>query len=142
MSTRTERRGSHGPTDGVTGIMEWPVATASPGDTLADAAEALASGDIGVLAVLSGDDLVGMLSERDVVAHAGLGSTLSDLNVSEVMAVDVVTISRDSTVLDAGRLMKRAGVRHLPVVGDGELVGLVSERDVLEVLLSAVDEGT
>ncbi len=141
MSTRTERRGSHGPTDGVTGVMEWPVATASPGDTLADAAEALASGDIGVLAVLSGDDLVGMLSERDVVAHAGLGSTLADLSVSEVMAVDVVTISRDSTVLDAGRLMERAGVRHLPVVGDGELVGLVSERDVLEVLLSTFDEG-
>lgn len=122
-------------TDPVSALMEWPVVAVSPGDSLVQAAEVLAAGEVGLVPVLVGDGVVGVLSERDLVAHAALDTTLSSLTVGDAMATEVLRLGPGASIAAAGHLMRQAGVRHVPVVDDGELVGMVSMRDVLEVLL-------
>ncbi len=122
----------------VAAIMSWPVATIDHDASLEEAAEALAADNIGALLVTRDGGMVGIVSERDVVTHLAAGTHLDRLRVGEAMAGDVVTVSPETTILDAARAMAEADVRHLPVV-DGHLVaGLVSVRDLVDVLAAAV----
>ena len=122
----------------VSTLMSWPVATIDHEATLAEAAEALAADDIGALLVLRDHALVGIVSERDVVQHVAAGTNLTHLQVGEVMSGDLVTTPPDATIVSAARLMTVADVRHLPVLQDGLIAGLLSIRDVLPVLTAAV----
>ncbi len=115
-------------------FMAPTVATIDHEATLQEAAEALTASEIGVVVVLGEHAPVGILSERDVVAHVAVGTDLSHLLVGEVMTDDVVTISADADLADAIAAMATAGVRHLPVLREERMVGMVSARDVLEVL--------
>lgn len=124
----------------VSTIMSWPVATIDHEATLADAAESLAADDIGALLVLRNHQLVGIVSERDVVQHVAAGTDLTHLQVGEVMSGELVTTSPDSTIVSAARLMTDADVRHLPVLQEGLIAGLLSMRDVVLVLADAVDD--
>src|SRR3954470_21819516 len=107
-------------------VMSWPVATIDSEATLEEAAEALAADNIGVLLVLHDGVLAGVVSERDVVAHVASGAVLAHLRVGEVMACDLVTASTDDTVAAAARAMVEADVRHLPVLDDSLVAGVVS----------------
>ena len=119
-------------------VMSWPVAAIDHEATLAEAAEALAADGIGALVVLRQGRLAGLLSERDVVVHATAGVDLTHLLVGDVMAVDLVVVTPDTTVLEAAREMVTADVRHLPVVTEDRIAGVVSVRDVLAVLVDAL----
>jgi CBS domain-containing protein len=121
-------------------IMSWPVATIDHEATLQEVAEALAADVIGAVLVLREGALVGVVSERDVVAHVAAGTSPSHLSAGEVMAGEVVTTKVDATIIEAARTMAEADVRHLPVLQDGLLAGVVSVRDVLPVLAAAADE--
>ena len=119
-------------------IMSWPVATIDHDATLEEAAEALAADNIGALLVTRDDAMVGIISERDVITHLAAGTHLTRLRVGEAMAGDVVTVAPGTTILAAARTMVEADVRHLPVL-DGRLIaGLVSVRDLLEILATSV----
>lgn len=123
----------------VSTIMSWPVATVDHETSLQEAVEALAAEDVGIVLVLGKGSLVGVVSERDVVAHVAAGADLTHLTVGEVMATEVVVTSMSSSVLDAARAMSEADVRHLPVMEGELLAGVVSARDVLPLLVDAVD---
>jgi CBS domain-containing protein len=123
----------------VSTIMSWPVATVDHETSLQEAVEALAAEDVGIVLVLGKGSLVGVVSERDVVAHVAAGTDLTHLTVGEVMATDVVVTSMSTSVLDAARAMTEADVRHLPVMEGELLAGVVSARDVLPLLVDAVD---
>lgn len=123
----------------VSTIMSWPVATVDHETSLQEAAEALAAEDVGIVLVLGKGSLVGVVSERDVVAHVAACADLTHLTVGEVMATEVVVTSMSSSVLDAARAMSEADVRHLPVMEGELLAGVVSARDVLPLLVDAVD---
>jgi CBS domain-containing protein len=127
----------HGP---VSTIMSWPVATIDHDATVEEAAEALATDDLGALLVLRDGDPAGILSERDVVAHVAAGSDLSHLHVGEVMAGDLVTVQAEQSVLEAARAMAEAGVRHLPVLQGRLIAGMLSIRDLLPVLADAIGD--
>ena len=115
-------------------VMSKPLATIDHAASLRDAAEQLAAGGIGALVVLRGAGLVGVLSERDVVAHVAVGADLDHLMVGEVMQGEVVTTTSDATVWDAAVAMVRADVRHLPVLLGDQVAGMLSVRDVLASL--------
>jgi len=111
--------------------------TARPEDTLQTAATLLANNNIGAMPVRDGEGrLVGVLSERDI-AHcfADLGNKVEDLRVQDMMSRDVVTCSPTDDVNDAMRVMSQRRIRHLPVVEDGALSGMISSRDVMEAML-------
>jgi CBS domain-containing protein len=129
------------PSDPVRTVMMWPVATVEALSSLTQVAEALAADEIGALCVIEQDALAGIVSERDVVAHVAAGADPAHLTAGEVMSPDLITITPDDTVLSAARTMREAQVRHLPVVEDGTIAGIVSMRDLFNVLIDgAADE--
>lgn len=117
-------------------LMEWPVATVDSDATLAAVAQALAEYEVGALAVMDDDTLVGVISERDIVVHIAQGANLDHVTAAEVMATELVTVERTATVVEAARLMIESGVRHLPVLAEenDDLVGFLSVRAVVEAL--------
>ena len=130
------------PTDSVRTVMMWPVATVETVSTLTEVAEALAADEVGALCVVENDALAGIVSERDVVTHVAAGGDPAHLTAGEVMSGDLLTIGPDATLVEAARTMREGQVRHLPVVSDGLIAGMVSMRDLFGVLVDATADET
>jgi CBS domain-containing protein len=109
------------------------VHTALPWVTVADAARRLTEADIGALLVCGADRHIrGIVSERDIVrAVARHGAAAPQLPVEAIMTHGVHTCSPQETVARAMALMIRFRYRHLPVLDEGQLVGIVSIRDLV-----------
>lgn len=118
----------------VKSLMKWPVATVAGATSLRAVAEALVADEIGALAVMENDRVVGVIAERDVVRQVAAGVDPDHKRADDMMSVQPVTVTPEDTVEHAVSLMREAAVRHLPVLDAGELVGFVSIRDVLEAL--------
>lgn len=109
-----------------------------PDTTLLEAAAAMEGSDLGSLAVVEGLSLLGLVTERDIRRAVANGTDL-DSPVSTVMSGDPDTFDPDLDVWDAASWIAESGYRHLPVVGDdGELLGVVSIRDLLKALVDTV----
>jgi CBS domain-containing protein len=109
------------------------VATVSGATTVADLVAALAQHNVGALVVTEGDTIAGIVSERDVVRRLNSdGSGLLSLPVSEIMTTAVVTCAPTDTVDSLAATMTERRIRHMPVVDDGQLVGIVSIGDVVK----------
>jgi CBS domain-containing protein len=130
------------PASQVRSVMVWPVATVDGGATLAEVAEALAADEIGALCVTEDGRLAGIVSERDVVAHVAVGADPEHLTAADVMSNDLITASPDESVLVAARRMEDAEIRHLPVLDDGRIAGIMSMRDLFTVLVDDADDST
>ena len=128
------------PASHVRKVMMWPVATADGGSTLNEVAEALAADEIGAVCVMEEGRLAGILSERDIVTHVAADADLSHLTAADVMTNDLVTVAPDDSVLVAARRMEEAQVRHLPVLDNGRIAGIVSIRDLFAVLVGEVHD--
>jgi len=97
-----------------------------------EALEAMADKNVGALVVTSNGALVGILSERDYARKVVLLDRVSkNTRVSEIMTPDPVTVSRTESVTDCMQLMTDRRIRHLPVMDDGSLVGVISIGDVV-----------
>jgi CBS domain-containing protein len=120
------------------------VVTVAPGETVAHALSILEAHDIGALVVGSGSGAVeGIISERDIVR--GLvreGPVLLDRKVSEVMTREVYTCEPDDSVTDLMSQMTGRRIRHLPVLVDGRLRGIVSIGDVVKYRLGEMERET
>jgi CBS domain-containing protein len=116
------------------------VATVRPDATVRELLAMLAEHNIGAV-VVSADDITiaGIVSERDVVRqlHARGDDGLLALPISEIMTADVRTCGLDDHVDELRRVMTQHRIRHLPVLRDGRLAGIVSIGDVVK---SAIDE--
>lgn len=109
------------------------VETAAPTMTLANAARVLSEKRIGALVIMHGDQLLGILSERDIVktlAHSGADAL--DRPVREIMTSRIVTCALNDGVDELMDVMTEGRFRHLPVVEGGVLVGIVSIGDVVK----------
>jgi len=117
------------------------VATIPPAATVRDLLGLLAEQRIGAAVVTSDDAIVGIVSERDVVRRlADDAGALLDRQVAEIMTVDVVTCSKETSVEDLARTMTERRIRHVPVVdADGALVGIVSIGDVVKSRISELE---
>ena len=114
------------------------VVSVRPGTTVRQAAEILSTRRIGALIISSdGKILTGILSERDVVREIGrLGAACLDETVEAIMTARVVTCRRDDRADDVLQTMTDGRFRHLPVVEDGLMIGLISIGDVVKARLS------
>ncbi len=106
--------------------------TLAPEQTVRDAAAILSGHSIGAAPVLSGQELIGVLTERDVLQRVVAAGRDPDLTrVSEVMTPTPRTVSRKSSLVEAFAIMAEGHFRHLPVVeSDGRVVAMLSMRDV------------
>jgi CBS domain-containing protein len=112
-------------------LMQPEVWETFPEESLADAAARMRDHGVGSLAVLDGEDLVGILTERDLLWAMADGAPAQVTKVSTYMSSPPVVVSPDLDVVEAGRLMVKHDVRHLPVVAMGQVCGMISARDLL-----------
>ncbi len=103
------------------------------------AATLLSANKIGAMPVVDSDrKLVGIFSERDIVrAFSQQDIDVNNMRVGQIMSRNIVACSPDDEMTEAQQLMKQHGVRHLPVMESDELIGFISIRDALEVVLQA-----
>jgi CBS domain-containing protein len=116
------------------------VATVGPDVTVADLIGELAAHNVGALPVVDGGNLIGIVSERDVVRrlHAG-GAALLDARVADIMTTDVTTCSPSDDVSDVAAVMTSRRFRHLPVIVDGNLTGIVSIGDMVKARIDLLE---
>ncbi|MBU1227230.1 MAG: CBS domain-containing protein [Actinobacteria bacterium] len=107
-----------------------------PEATVADAAEILVSSGLGSLGVIDERQLVGIFTERDVVRCVSAGSDPEEVLVADWMSDAPDTFSPDVDCEEAAAWLLEVGYRHMPVMGDGELLGIVSIRDILWAIIS------
>lgn len=107
---------------------------------VADAIRLLTDRRIGAAPVLDGDQVVGIFSERDVMkCLASIGAQALSRHVSDLMTAPAVTVSPRESVLAALALMTQRRIRHLPVIDDGALVGLVSIGDLVKYRIERIE---
>jgi CBS domain-containing protein len=117
------------------------VVTIEPTATLADASRLLAQHRIGaVLVTGAGQRIVGIVSERDIVrALAAHGASALNLPLTDVMTRKVVTCTRSDTIAELMEQMTGGKFRHLPVIEDDRLVGIISIGDVVKMRLMEME---
>jgi CBS domain-containing protein len=116
------------------------VATTTPDKAISAVVAELSARKIGALVVVERGRLAGIVSERDIVKALGLrGAGILDDPVSSIMTRDVVTCRESDTVNGVMTRMTRRRFRHMPVVEDGDLVGIISIGDVVKVRIEEVE---
>ena len=111
-------------------LMTTRVAKTRPDASVAEAAAGMVEAKVGSTVVMQGTFLAGILTERDVLKAAGSGVDLSTSKVSEWMTPDPQSASPDTPVAEAAQIMLMHGFRHLPVVDEHTVCGVVSLRDL------------
>jgi len=122
----------------VADVMVFRVVKVSPDDTVSIAIARMLEENVGSVGVCEGEKLVGMFTERDVLRLAGEGSQFGELKLADVMTKQVLTLTADVDIVDAARLMREKKIRHIPVVEDGNVLGIVGIRDVMGALVERV----
>jgi CBS domain-containing protein len=115
-------------------VMRVKLVTAAPEDTAAEAIRRMLEAGVGSVVVCEDTSPVGIFTERDVLRLAGEAADFERVLLRTAMTRDPLTIGTDDGILEAAQLMGERKLRHLPVVQDGNLVGMVSIRDVLGFL--------
>jgi CBS domain-containing protein len=119
------------------------VATIGPATTVSDLVTALGERNIGAVVVVEdgvASPVVGIVSERDVVRRLrDRGGDLLTARVEEIMTRDVLTCSPEDTVDHLAEVMTERRIRHMPVLRDGRLVGIVSIGDVVKSRISQLE---
>lgn len=113
----------------------------APDEPVLEAIQMMADRSIGAVLVMRGKELVGILSERDYARKVILrGRSSAETLVWEIMSAPVTTISCDDTVNTCMMLMTEKRIRHLPVVSDGEVVGVLSIGDLVKSVIEAQEQ--
>lgn len=108
-----------------------------PDATVFEALELMAEKGVGALVITDGDHLAGILSERDYARKVILLDRGSrETKVAEIMTREVITVEPARTVTECMELMTERRFRHLPVISDGELIGVISIGDVVKAVIS------
>lgn len=116
------------------------VATIDAAATLGDTAVELTRRRIGALLVTRGGQVVGLVSERDLVGcMAAEGCDLLDHKVADVMTTELITVMPETPVLTALAMMTNRRVRHLPVMDGGALAGIVSIGDLVKFRIKRIE---
>ncbi len=113
----------------------------APEAPVLEAIKHMAEHRVGALLVMRGDQLLGVLSERDYARKVILqGRSSADTAVSDIMRSEPLTVSPETDVFDCMRLCTDSRVRHLPVIKDGAVIGVISIGDLVKAVIDAQAE--
>jgi CBS domain-containing protein len=121
-------------------IMTKATVTDAADDSLAEAAARMWNAQTGSLLVMDGENLVGIITERDLLRSVAQGQDPRQVTVKDLMRTDLITVGPQTTLKEAAKLMATKWIRHLPVVEGSRVVGIVSQRDLTGVLAEALHE--
>ena len=117
------------------------VVSISANSSVYEAIERMAAKGIGALLVFKDGKMVGIFSERDYARKLILvGRDCRETNICDIMSTNPICVSIDDTVESCMSLMTERRMRHLPVLDDGELVGIISIGDLVKRIISEKDE--
>jgi CBS domain-containing protein len=108
-------------------IMNETIAVSS-NTTIKEAAKIMKEDNIGSIVILDGDKIAGIVTEKDIISHV---DNLKD-KVSKIMSNQVITIDESENIDNAAELMAKNKIKHLPVVNDKEVVGIVTTTDLIK----------
>ena len=114
-------------------IMTDAAVTDSTTATLRSAAETMWRQQTGSLVIVAGSTIVGIVTERDILKAIARGAQPDAESITSVMSTELITVTSDTSVREAARLMAQNWIRHLPIMSEGKLVGVLSQRDVTGV---------
>ena len=113
------------------------VHTVTPDTTVLAALQVMADQDVGALVVMDGDDIAGIFSERDYARKIVLlGKTSRETPVSAIMTADVICVTPEQSDDKCLAIMTDRRIRHLPVLEDGRLAGIISIGDVVKAIIA------
>ncbi|MBC8021929.1 MAG: CBS domain-containing protein [Burkholderiales bacterium] len=116
------------------------VVSVRPEQSVLEAIKILASEDIGAAIVMTGERIAGIFSERDYTRKIVLKGRSSDTTkVEEIMTANVIVVSPRTKTRECMHLMTEKNIRHLPVVDDGRVIGMVSIRDIVSDIIADQD---
>ena len=112
-------------------VMTKDVWSSGPAATVAEAAQAMRDMNVGSIPLVDGDQLVGVITDRDIVIHiVAEGLDAQTERIESFMTREMVTATPDTSVEEASQIMAREQIRRLPVVEDGRLVGYLAIGDL------------
>ena len=112
-------------------LLGNPVISCDPTTTLADAARKMCEHDVGSLAVMRHDALIGLVTERDLIRAIADDTASATATVDSWMTYEPDTVDADVDVAEAAEWMLTTGYRHLPVITGSEVSGIISIKDLL-----------
>ena len=116
--------------------MRMPAVTALPSETVSSVIQKMVDSDIGAVIVSDHNELLGVITEGDVLERAlRIGKNPSRMLARDIMSSPVATVEYDTSLTGVLTLMREQQVRRLAVTRDGELVGIVTERRILDALV-------
>jgi len=116
------------------------VISVRPEQSVLDAIKVLAAENIGAAVVMTGDRIAGIFSERDYTRKVVLKGRSSDTTkVEEIMTANVIVVSPRTNTRECMQLMTEKSIRHLPVVDEGRVIGMVSIRDIVSDIIADQD---
>lgn len=117
------------------GTKVWSI---TPDATVFDAIKLMAEKNVGALLVLAGDELRGIITERDYTRKVALqGKTSKETHVRDILSAEITTVGPDHSVEECMKLMTDHHVRHLPVLAGKKVLGVVSIGDLVNWTISA-----
>jgi len=117
------------------------IISVKPDASVLDAIRLMADKAIGSLVVMDDDELCGILSERDYARKVIIkGRSSESTRVSEIMTAEVITTSSSQTVVDCMELMTEKRIRHLPVLEDNKVIGMISIGDLVQAIIADQQE--
>lgn len=117
-------------------INPQPLCTVKPDASVFEALQLLADHGVGALAVMEGNKLAGIVSERDYTRKVALqGKNSRTTTVAEIMTREVLVVAPESRSRECMALMSSRKIRHLPVVDGAKVVGMLSIRDILDSII-------
>ncbi len=122
----------------VLAAKDGPLWTVPPETTVFEAIKLMAEHNIGAVLVMNGSALVGLMTERDYTRNVALkGKSSKDTRVQDIVNLSPSTVAPHHTVEHCMRLMTEGRVRHLPVLRDGHVIGIVSIGDLVNWIIRA-----
>ncbi len=115
--------------------MRSPPVTASASETIVSIAEKMITSDIGAVVIVEDSLPIGLITERDIIESIlKWYNKPSERSARDIMSSPTIAVERDATIREALELMKEKGVRRLGVTENGRLIGIVTERRLLDVM--------
>ncbi len=123
----------------IRGIYRHKVFAIEPDASLRDAAHRMREDEVSSLMVFDDDKCVGIITERDLTRAIAAGDPPEATDVEEFMTYNPVTLAPETGVREAAAEMLELDVRHLPVEAEGQIVGMVSLRDLLTIVVEGTE---
>lgn len=120
-------------------VMNNPVVTASPDDTVKELAKMMSDAAVGSVVIIDKDKPVGIVSDWDIVTRAAVRDEKPSGIIAKNIMQPLITIDSEKEITEAARLLRKHGIKRLGVTRRNELVGMVSSSDVTAVMPELVD---